>query len=86
MSSEEVAVCAGRKVLMDVEDNTLLIVGDPQGILDQLLWSHPMRLLNIIIIIIVIHNFKLNIVELINCSKKMFHLSMNKMFIFTTTF
>jgi hypothetical protein len=35
----EVAVFAGRKVLMEV-DYTLLIVGDPQGILAQQLWRN----------------------------------------------
>jgi hypothetical protein len=31
---KEVAVQAGQKVLMEVYDNILQIVGDPQGILD----------------------------------------------------
>jgi hypothetical protein len=34
MSLEVVALCAGHKVLMEV-NYILLIVGDPQGILDQ---------------------------------------------------
>ncbi len=32
---KEVAVQAGLKVLMEVDDTSSLIVGDPQGILDQ---------------------------------------------------
>ncbi len=34
LSFEEVAAKAGRKVLIVFDDNILLIVGDPQGILD----------------------------------------------------
>jgi hypothetical protein len=33
---EEVDVHAGHKALMEVDDSILLIVGNPQGILDQL--------------------------------------------------
>jgi hypothetical protein len=32
---EEVAMHAGRKVFMEINDSISLIVGDPQGILDQ---------------------------------------------------
>jgi hypothetical protein len=32
---EEVIVDAGHKVLMEVDDSILLIVGDPRGILEQ---------------------------------------------------
>jgi hypothetical protein len=46
---EEVAVRVGRKVLMEVDDNILLIVSDPQGILDQQLRPHPSHLLKITI-------------------------------------
>jgi hypothetical protein len=45
---EEVAVRAGHKVLL-FDDNIFLIVGDPQGLLDQQLSPHPIHLLNIII-------------------------------------
>jgi hypothetical protein len=38
---EEVAVDVSHQVLMEVEDNILLIVSDPQGILDQQLRPHP---------------------------------------------
>jgi hypothetical protein len=38
---EEVVVDVGRKVLMEAKDNVLLIVSDPQGILDQQLRPHP---------------------------------------------
>jgi hypothetical protein len=41
---EDVALCAGHKVLMKVEDNILLIVGDPQGILDKQLRFWPINL------------------------------------------
>ncbi len=34
---KEVLADAGRKVMMEVDNNILLIVNDPQGILDQLL-------------------------------------------------
>ncbi len=37
---------------MEVQDNILLIVGFPQGILLQQLGHHPIRLLNIIITLI----------------------------------
>jgi len=30
-----VALCAGQKVLIQVDDRISVIVGDPQGILDQ---------------------------------------------------
>jgi hypothetical protein len=35
---------------LEVDDNSVLIVGDPQGILGQQLRPCPMQLLNIIII------------------------------------
>jgi hypothetical protein len=35
MSLDKVAMGAGHKVLMEVEDNISLIVGDPQGVLTQ---------------------------------------------------
>ncbi len=34
MSLEEVAVCAGHNFLMEVDDKSLLIDGNPRGILD----------------------------------------------------
>jgi hypothetical protein len=46
---EEVAVRAGQEVLMGVDDNILLIVGKPHGILDQQLSPHAAQLLNVII-------------------------------------
>jgi hypothetical protein len=45
---EEVAMHAAHKVLMEVDDNNALIVGDPQGILDQKLGHCLICLLNII--------------------------------------
>jgi len=46
---EEVAVHGGRKVLMEVDDNILMIVGDPRGILDEQLRPRLIHLLNNII-------------------------------------
>jgi hypothetical protein len=37
---------------MEVDDNVSMIVGDPQGILDQQLWPLQIPLLNIILILI----------------------------------
>ncbi len=45
-------MCTGHKVLMEVDDNICLILGDLQGILDQQLRPRPIHLLNIIIILI----------------------------------
>jgi hypothetical protein len=39
-SAEEVAVHAGHKILMAVDDNRVLIASDPQGILCQQLNLH----------------------------------------------
>jgi hypothetical protein len=50
---EEVIVRAARKVLMEVDDNTLLIGGYPHGILDQQFMPHNLRSLNINNIIII---------------------------------
>jgi hypothetical protein len=49
---EEVIVRAGHKVLMEVDDSILLIVGDPQGIFDQQLRPHQIHLINITFLII----------------------------------
>jgi hypothetical protein len=43
-------VNAGHEVLMEVDDNIWLIVGDQQGILYEQLTPRPIHLLNIIII------------------------------------
>jgi hypothetical protein len=43
---------AGHEVLMEVDDNSALIVGDPQGILGQQLRPCPIKLLFIIVIIL----------------------------------
>jgi hypothetical protein len=48
---EEVAECAGQEVLVEIDNNILLIVVDPRGILDQHLSLHPIHLWNIIVII-----------------------------------
>ncbi len=47
MSLEEVTVNAGHKVFMEV-DYTLLIAGDPKGILGQWLKPHTVHSLHII--------------------------------------
>jgi hypothetical protein len=39
-------VCAGHGVLMEVDDNNALIVGDPLGILGQQLRPHLIHLSN----------------------------------------
>jgi hypothetical protein len=48
--------CGNHKVLMEFDDNILLIVEDPQGILDQQLRPRPFRLLKIINIIYKLSN------------------------------
>jgi hypothetical protein len=50
---EHAVVCVGLEVLLEVDDNILLIVGDPQGVLDQLLRPRPIQLLNVVIIWII---------------------------------
>jgi hypothetical protein len=52
VSLEEVASCAGRKVLM-LLTYISQIDDDPQWILDQQLRPHPIHLLNIITIILI---------------------------------
>jgi hypothetical protein len=52
LSLEQVAVQASRKVLVEFDDNILLIVGDPQWILDEHLRPHMIHVLNIIIILL----------------------------------
>jgi hypothetical protein len=46
-----VAVRAGLKVLMKVDSNSGMIVGNPQGILGQQLRTHPIYLFNITMMI-----------------------------------
>ncbi len=43
LSFEEVMKCACHKVLVEVDDNSLLIVGDPQGILGKQLRPSPIH-------------------------------------------
>ena len=52
MSLEKVDVRVGHNALMEVDDNISPIVVNPHGIFDQQLRSHPIHLLNIIIILI----------------------------------
>jgi hypothetical protein len=48
---EEVVVCAGQEFLMEVDGNSTLIIGNPEGISDLQLRPHPIPFLKIIIII-----------------------------------
>jgi len=51
LSLEKVALHTGQNVWMEVDDNILLIVFDPQGTLDQQLRPCPIHILNIKIIL-----------------------------------
>jgi hypothetical protein len=46
-----VAVHAGREVLSEADSNSVLIIGDPQGIYSQQLRPRPVYLLNIFILL-----------------------------------
>ncbi len=50
---EEVALCAGHKALLEVDDNSVLIVDNDRGSLGQKLWPHPVHLLNIVMIVLI---------------------------------
>ncbi len=54
LSLEEVTACSGPEVSMEVDNTSVLIVGDPQGILGQHLRPQPIDSLNIIIILLLI--------------------------------
>jgi hypothetical protein len=45
LSFEEETVRVGNKVWMEVDDNMLLIVADPQGIIEKQLMPHPTSIL-----------------------------------------
>jgi hypothetical protein len=45
----EFAVLSAQKILMEVDDNSALIVCDPRGILGQQLMPHPIHFLNTIV-------------------------------------
>jgi len=49
---EEVAVCVGRNVLVEVDGKSALIVGNLQGILGWQVRPYPICLLNIMIMLI----------------------------------
>ncbi len=49
---EEVAVCVGRNILVEVVGKSVLIVGNPQRILDWQVRPYPICLLNIMIMLI----------------------------------
>ncbi len=57
LSLEDIARCAGFKVLVEVNDTGTLIIGDPRGILIDQLWPHPIPYLNIIINILMINYY-----------------------------
>ncbi len=48
MSLEEVVVCTGREVLLEVNDTGALSVAHPQGILGQQPYNSPKPLINIL--------------------------------------
>ncbi len=50
LTLKQVDASAGRELLMEVDDNILLNVGDPQGILNWELRHHQIYLLNVMII------------------------------------
>jgi hypothetical protein len=52
-------MCAGHKVLMEVDDNIKLIVVDLRGILSYQLWPHPIHSLNIVILLAIVSNYRL---------------------------
>jgi hypothetical protein len=52
---KEVIVHADHEVVMEVDDNSAMIVADPQGILGQQLRPNPLPLLNIIINELITH-------------------------------
>jgi len=60
---EEVAVSAGHKVLLEVYNNNVLIVGNAKFILDQQLMPHPIHLFSIIIILV--NYTKMNIIQIL---------------------
>jgi hypothetical protein len=62
---KDVAFCAGHEVLMEVDVNILLIVGDPQGILGQQLRPRSITLLNIITLLV--NYYKLQLIGLFYC-------------------
>jgi hypothetical protein len=47
----EVAVLVGHKVLVEINNNSALIVGDPEGILGEQLRPHLIHCLNIFILV-----------------------------------
>ncbi len=54
----EAAVCGDHKVLMEVDNNILLVVVHPHGIICQQLRPRPIHLLNIIIVLLNDISFK----------------------------
>jgi hypothetical protein len=48
---------ASHKVLVEVDDNEQLIIGDQQGILVQQLKTHPIHIINIIVITVILVSF-----------------------------
>jgi hypothetical protein len=54
---EDVHGRAGRKVLMEVDDNIWMIIGDLQGILDQQLRPRQIHFLIIVILILIVLDY-----------------------------
>ncbi len=52
LSLEEVVAHADHEVLMEIENNSVMIVGDPQGILGMQLRPYPIHISNVIVIIL----------------------------------
>jgi hypothetical protein len=58
---EEVAELVSHKVLVEVDDNSALIVGNPQGILIQQHGPYPINLLNIITVTLIAYQIIINV-------------------------
>ncbi len=76
VSLEEDTVYAGHKLFMEVDDISVLIVGDAQGILGRQLRPHPIHLLNITIIILrtlkIITHYICNLTTIVSKGKRFF--------------
>ncbi len=66
-SLKEVARHAGNKALMEVDDNILVFISNPQRVLNEQNRPHPVHVLNIIIV--AIKYIKSHIITLFNYSE-----------------
>jgi hypothetical protein len=55
-------VCAGHEVLIDIDENSMLMVAFPQGLFGKQVRSHSIHSLNITIIILITNG-----IMLLNC-------------------